>query len=456
MTTSFVPVANQVQAPSQMTLGDMINVARGAQAYKQAQQLNPLAVQQQQLETQKAEQGLQQSKLETKQKEVSTENAIRTMAAGLLNGHLADPDFDINHPNGEAIVKKLKATQDYWKSLGYETHSSDLVNNIIKQAKDDPQAAVQAMRTIAQQQAGAAVQAQQLNAPASYVNTGQMAVPIYQSPYQGGGPGRTPALQMQVSPSSQESIEQDAYGNKVVVRRDAGGNIIDSRNVPASQGGFQSLPQGETAATAQAAKEIQLKSNMAAASAPNSMFNSNKIISLADKAFAGAGADILSKLGGGYAALPWTSDRTTNMQILGHQMSLETANLASQAGLGTDAARGLAEKMAGTTNWTPEAIKQTARMNRALATGSLLFNEGINNAVKNSGNNPFAAREFQNKWSAELGPNLVPTIQFIDAVKNKDTAEIKKIVEEAGGRDSKEYKQLLENANRLDNLIGGK
>ena len=37
-----------VEGPQVMSIGDMINTARGAQAYQQAQQLNPLAVQQQQ------------------------------------------------------------------------------------------------------------------------------------------------------------------------------------------------------------------------------------------------------------------------------------------------------------------------------------------------------------------------------------------------------------------------
>ena len=37
-------IAAGVQVPNQMTLGDMVNMARGIQAYKQAEQINPLAV----------------------------------------------------------------------------------------------------------------------------------------------------------------------------------------------------------------------------------------------------------------------------------------------------------------------------------------------------------------------------------------------------------------------------
>jgi len=42
------PVAAQARPPQPISLGDILNIARGAQAYQQAEQLNPLAVQQQQ------------------------------------------------------------------------------------------------------------------------------------------------------------------------------------------------------------------------------------------------------------------------------------------------------------------------------------------------------------------------------------------------------------------------
>ena len=45
---SVTPVATQIKPVPGMSLGDMINVARGAQQYQQAAQINPLALQQQQ------------------------------------------------------------------------------------------------------------------------------------------------------------------------------------------------------------------------------------------------------------------------------------------------------------------------------------------------------------------------------------------------------------------------
>jgi len=48
-----------VEQPNRMSIGDMLNIARGAQAYKQAEQVNPLLVQQQQAETELAQKTLQ-------------------------------------------------------------------------------------------------------------------------------------------------------------------------------------------------------------------------------------------------------------------------------------------------------------------------------------------------------------------------------------------------------------
>ena len=45
------PVASQFRPPQPMSLGDMLNIARGVQQYQQAEQVNPLALQQQQQAT---------------------------------------------------------------------------------------------------------------------------------------------------------------------------------------------------------------------------------------------------------------------------------------------------------------------------------------------------------------------------------------------------------------------
>ena len=51
---SMTPVATQLKPAQGMSLGEMVNVARGVQEYQQAQQMNPVALQLRQQEAQKA------------------------------------------------------------------------------------------------------------------------------------------------------------------------------------------------------------------------------------------------------------------------------------------------------------------------------------------------------------------------------------------------------------------
>ena len=57
-------VAGKINPPQVTSIGDMLNIARGAQAYQQAQQVNPLKLQQEQTATESAKFNLQQVKAE--------------------------------------------------------------------------------------------------------------------------------------------------------------------------------------------------------------------------------------------------------------------------------------------------------------------------------------------------------------------------------------------------------
>jgi len=212
------------------------------------------------------------------------------------------------------------------------------------------------------------------------------------------------------------------------------------------------LRPGETPQTLQAANDIRMNSMNAAQQVPLQTFNNNQIIKLADDVITGKGASFVGALTGGYAALPFTSDNATNLNQLGHYMALQTASLANSSGLGgTDAARGIAGEISGTTSWTAPAIKQTARVNRALSTATDLFNQGAQAAFGKS-NDPFAVRDFQNKWAQTVDINAV---RLFDAMRNNDKDAIREVVTAAGGPNSAGYKRLVDNIGKMQQLIRG-
>jgi hypothetical protein len=212
------------------------------------------------------------------------------------------------------------------------------------------------------------------------------------------------------------------------------------------------LPPGETVETRKAADQIRLSASEAAKQVPMQTFNNNQIIKLADDVITGRGASFVGALSGGYAGLPFTSDNATNLNQLGHYMALQTASLASSSGLGgTDAARGIAGEISGTIDWTAPAIKQTARVNRALSTATELFNQGVQKSFEKN-KDPFSAREFQNKWSQTVDINAV---RLYDAMKNSDNEAIREVVNQVGGKDSAGYKRLVDNIKQIKKLLGG-
>lgn len=440
----FTPVALGVKPPQGMSLGDMLNIANSAQAYQQAQQINPLAVQKAQEDVAQARIGTNKAQLENMLQHTNTAvQGIQTL--------MADKDLSVDKIKNH--VKEIIGNAG-----GPETAVTQALIGLPEKGTQAELRAYLAKKLAT----GMSTQAQleKLYPASTMVNTGNQQVPVQMGNQMLTGitPGTPQGLGIAsaVAPASQETLETDPLtGNAVVVTKDPSGKIVASRAAPAAPagGGFNAIPAGETKETAAAAKTIQLQANKAASNVQQSQFNNNTIIGLADKALVGSNAETLAKLGGGFAVVPWSSDATDNRQKLGHQLALETANLAAGAGLNTDAARALGEKMSGDITWTPEAIKSTARMNRALTTGTDMFNRGINAAVEKAGNSPFAAREFQNKWSTQ--EQLVPTLQFVDALRNAktDPAGAQKAIQSVGGYGSDGYKEMLKRAGKLNDLI---
>ena len=219
------------------------------------------------------------------------------------------------------------------------------------------------------------------------------------------------------------------------------------------------MPAGENADTLQAATKLRLDTRAMAQQVPVQQFNSNQIIKLADDVISGKGAGTIANLTGGYAALNGLGiggENATNLQQLGHYMALQTQALTAGTGLAnTDAGRAIGGQMAGDIQWTPEAIKQTARVNRALSTGTELFAQGVENNFNRS-KNPFAAAEFQQRWSQTLGNDGVNAIRLYDAIRSKDNDAIKEVVSQAGGMNSAGYQNLVNKIGLMQKLIGGK
>jgi len=155
----------------QTSLGDMMNIARGAQAYKQAAQINPLALEQQQAVTQTAQQGAVTGGINLdilKQKDLERKN-LQTFFSNPVNFQ-TDGRIDINKINkvvptlapltGSDYVKNLSdlstaQTAAEKASMGLTQDNRNLVSSTLgilgRGGVSDPQIAINEMRMLVDQ-----------------------------------------------------------------------------------------------------------------------------------------------------------------------------------------------------------------------------------------------------------------------------------------------------------------
>jgi hypothetical protein len=501
-----MPVFTDYPTTKPTTLSDMLGNISNLQNFQQQQQLMPLQLERAQLETQRARetnpseiarsQSLSRQQVatepfsitsakeaaaqaeigtKTKQYELNTKQSDEMLSG--FGALLADPRIHLGHKGKEQQDAAHDAILDMKKNLeakGIDARTVDAYTNKLTDiALNKPNLLPQTLKNIVNMGANTQ-QFSQLNAAPTGVSTGSYQNLIPTSQFQQGKPIQ--AFKQELGPGQRyvPTGRVDFEGNPTALVYAADGTLLGEQvipagvnpqaNAPANQPPIPAgAPSGimpnapvrlpyETPETISAARKIQADSNQAAKGVNQTQFNNNQIIKLADQTLTGAGAQALAKLGGGYAAIPFTTNEADNLQKLGHYMALETANLAASSGLGTDAARNLASQVSGDITWTKDAIKSTARINRALSTSTDLYNQGLNKSIAGAKNNPLAGREFTNKWSTLADVN---TIRLMDAARNKDNDEIKNIVDSLGGPNSDGYKKLLLKAGSLNNLIKG-
>jgi hypothetical protein len=398
-------------------------------------------------------------------------------------------DLVKTNPNNSDLSRLVDSYKTIWNQLPEQTPWDQLAQRGAQTLLNIPQ-----QETAFRQQPGT-------------IGTGAATFPTVTTPSVAGLPprqevGQTPLAVAQMAPGGQYELtgKVDMNNNPTYFVRDARGRIVGEETVPAGvpagqmPGGMPTplggnvvqpqpqvpgagqmqpprppvnvpapaaaapvrMPAGENAATLEVAQNLRTSVRNSAAQAPIQQFNNNQIIKLADDVITGRGANFIGSLTGGYAGLPFTSDNATNLNQLGHYMAMQTASLSQSSGLGgTDAGRAIAGQISGTTEWTAPAIKQTARVNRALTTGTELFNQGIENNF-NRTKNPFSATEFQQRWTQTLGADGINAVRLYDAMRNSDKEAIREVVTQAGGPNSPGYQNLVQKIGDMQKLVGGK
>jgi len=201
------PVALGIKPPTPISLGDMLNIARGAQAYQQAEQLNPLAAQKAQMEIEQLQKinplaVRQQAALATTAETGATKGQAelqayyKDQARKTFGGLLTDKDFDPLNPNPEGIKAKIQEAGDYLTNvLGVPEHESKsqakLLEHIDKHGVAGAQRVIQQIANGVQQAGTSSEQFAQANRAPTQLGTGAQTILKPTSRYQLGQPTLT-------------------------------------------------------------------------------------------------------------------------------------------------------------------------------------------------------------------------------------------------------------------------
>jgi len=526
-----------VQGPKRTSIGDLINMARNAQAYQREQELFPLQIQQQKNITKTSDIDLTVAEQKDKERiavqrfltdpnnfqtngriDLNKLNSAIPLIAPLTGRDVINNMTTLATAQTQSDEAKTKMTTGMREIVGsrlgvlgrmgvtkrsaYEAEldlladqykDNEQVKSLVDSYKtqlkavgeDDPSLPQISLRET-QSLLTPVAQETALAPKATLQSTGGALVPVTTTPSVGGTAPRVEAtgtpIPMTLPPGSREvpTGRVDAANNPTALRYDASGRLLGEfpiSEAPARGGApaaaapaisrtptagpvqsqmnqalqLRRIPAGETADTMRGLQDIRTKANEAAKGVQGQVFNSNEIIKLADQATTGRGAEMLANLSGGYAAIPFGGDMATNLQQLGHYMSLQTQALSSSSGMNTDAGRAIAAESSGTTRWTPEAIKSTARVNRALALATQMYNNGLESAISKSNGDIFAARKYTNDWSNNLD---IKALKLYDSFINQDVEGLAQSARELGGKNSAAYKKATAKIEQLKRMAG--
>jgi len=199
------------------SIGDLLNTARSAQAYQQAQELNPLQLQ-------KAKEELSQAQIGTKEKQLGFTDKQHQIIFDELGTLKTDLRWLNAAKDKKSAVEALMEREERLKTKGIDPallrSSAAPMYQLIDQK---PEMVSQVVENLIQR-GGNANQFNQLNQAPNFVNTGKGIVPVHTSPFQGGGPGKTPTLGQYLAPT----VATSETGAPMIIGGGSGGGVVQN------------------------------------------------------------------------------------------------------------------------------------------------------------------------------------------------------------------------------------
>jgi len=433
--TNLGPAAQQGTS-----LGDLINTARGAQAFQQAEQLNPLALQKAQMEIAQAKQmnplAVRQQTAQTGTAELGLNEKQTSTLYGLAGGVLNDPRLkskDANDVMGALYEAKQRAT-----TYGLPAETVDGVfNPLFQVAQKNPAAVRQSINNIVDTQISPeGKRAMQTGGTVEINGVKYQYAPASGRLEQIGAGGAAPAAPAAPASPAAPAVPQSSS----LVRQD----------MPVPSGG---VPQMNTQQTArfEEGQTLQKESTSLAQAAQEAKQTSRKIKENIAAAAGSAPGQALRSAGKFIAGSEQLDELIKN--LADNQMRQAALMGASSA---TDQARQVVAIANGSENITAGALAQIVQRADATSTALEKFNSGLNKYYEKAGtyNGPIHARNFKQSWAENYDPRIfmVQNINSSDMSPAEKQGQIQLVLK---GTSEEERRALAKKAETIKRLEKG-
>lgn len=436
-------------------IADMVNLARGVQAYQQAQEANPLAIERARLELQQAQQmnplALKEKQMAIEQAEKLNPLAVRQQAAqagtaelglssaqteklyGLAGGVLNDPR--LKSKQSSDVMGALYEARQRASTFGIPKETVDGVfNPLFQTAKDRPESVKQAINNIVQSRLPAESQTALQMGGAIEIN----GVKYQYAPASGRlepiGGGAPTAPSAPAAPTESKPTAKPTG----LVRQD----------MPVASGG---VPQMNTQQTARydEGQKIQAESTGLAQAAQEAKQTSRKIKENLSAASGSKPGQLIRSAGKFIAGSEELDELVKN--LADNQMR-QAALMGNSAA--TDAARATQATAYGSENITAGALAQIVQRADATSTALEKFNAGLNKYFEKAGtyNGPIHARNFKQTWAENYDPRIfmVQNVNASDMSPAEKQAQLQLILKGTSEQERKDLAKKAEIIKRLE------
>ena len=420
-------------------LGDMINLARGVQAYQQAEQINPLAIQKAQMEIEQAKKinplTVQKATEEVKQAQTGTQkgqfelNTAQTNALfGLAGGVLNDPRLKTGKKE-DALGVLLEAKQRASTYGIPKATVNGVFDPLFTLGEKNPNALPRALNSIVQTGLGSAGQQALQSGAVVEIN----GVKYQYNPATGQA---TPLGS--VTPSVTPSVTSTTRPTSGLVPQD----------MPVTGSGIPQMNAQQSARYEEGSILKREATNLAQAAAQSKQTTRKIKENIASAAGSAPGQALRS-------AGKWLSGNEQLDELVKNlaQNQIDQAELMGNKAA-TDAARGVLALANGSENITPQALAQIVQRADATSTAFEKFNIGLGNFFQKNGayNGPIHARNFKDAWAQNYDPRIfmVQNVNSSDMSQAEKQMQIQAILKGTTEEERKTLAKKAENIKRLE------